>query len=256
VTLTDLACRVLTTADPTQKIALTKQAAAIWRGGGVEIGSAKPPQRPARPARPELKRAGEMPKRSTGPKGRLALVHALAHIELNAVDLAWDIIARFVGENMPRGFFDDWVDVAVEEAEHTAELLRRLGELGMAYGDLPAHDGLWEAADITADDLLARLALIPLTLEARGLDTTPMTCVKLRGNSDEATAVVLDQIFTDEIKHLAIGIRWFEFGCARRKLEPHAHYKALLTERFTGSLKPPFNMEARTEAGMSADYLT
>jgi uncharacterized ferritin-like protein (DUF455 family) len=256
VSLTELACGVLNAAEPAQKIALTFEAAKAWRGGGLEVGATRPPQRPARPAKPELKRAGEMPKRSTGPKGRMALVHALAHIELNAVDLAWDIIARFAGENLPRGFFDDWIDVAAEEAEHTRDLMTRLGELGLNYGDLPAHDGLWEAAEITADDLLARLALIPLTLEARGLDTTPATCVKLRGNGDEGTAKVLDRIFADEIKHLAIGIRWFEYECARRKLAPHAHYRTLLAERFTGSLKPPFNMEARGKAGMSAAYLS
>lgn len=196
-----------------------------------------------------------MPKRSTGPKGRVALVHALAHIELNAVDLAWDIIARFASTDLPRAFFDDWVNVAQEEAEHYRELARRLTELGISYGDLPAHDGLWEAATLTADDLLARLALIPMTLEARGLDTTPMTCVKLRGNNDEATALILDRIYTDEIKHLEVGVRWFEFECLRRGLAPPAHYKALLNARFTGTLKPPFNMEARNQAGMGQNYL-
>jgi uncharacterized ferritin-like protein (DUF455 family) len=196
-----------------------------------------------------------MPKRSTGPKGRVALVHALAHIELNAIDLAWDIIARFADQNLPRAFHDDWVTVAVEEAEHYRDLAARLVEFGIRYGDMPAHDGLWESADLTADDLLARLAIIPLTHEARGLDTTPMTCVKLRGNNDEATAAILDRTFSDEINHLRIGIRWFEFECARRKLEPTTHYKALLDARFTGTLKPPFNMDARAQAGMTELYL-
>jgi uncharacterized ferritin-like protein (DUF455 family) len=196
-----------------------------------------------------------MPKRSTGPKGRVALVHALAHIELNAIDLAWDMIARFADRDLPRAFFDDWVDVAHEEAEHYQALAQRLTEFGIAYGDLPAHDGLWESADLTSDDLLARLALIPMTHEARGLDTTPMTCVKLRGNNDEATALILDRTFTDEIKHLAIGVRWFEFQCARQNLSPHAHYQALLSARFTGTLKPPFNMNARNQAGMGESYL-
>lgn len=196
-----------------------------------------------------------MPKRSTGPKGRVALVHALAHIELNAVDLAWDIIARFAGADLPRKFFGDWVDVAEEEAEHYRDLAQRLTGLGISYGDLPAHDGLWEAATLTADDLLARLALIPMTLEARGLDTTPMTCVKLRGNNDEATALILDRIYTDEIKHLEIGVRWFEFECARQGHSPHTHYKALVDARFTGTLKPPFNMEARNMARMGQVYL-
>lgn len=251
-----MAGAVLKCTDPAGKVALTFEAAQRWRRGGVDVGTACPPDRPARPEKPELKRAGDMPKRSTGPKGRIALVHALAHIELNAVDLAWDIIARFADQDLPRAFFDDWVEVAEEEARHYRDLAQRLETLGISYGDLPAHDGLWEAAVLTADDLLARLALIPMTLEARGLDTTPQTCVKLRGNGDEETAKILDVIFADEIKHLAIGVRWFEFECTRRNLDPIAHYKKMLAERFTGSLKPPFNMDARGQAGMKADYVT
>jgi uncharacterized ferritin-like protein (DUF455 family) len=251
--LTDAACAVLNSAD--DKVALTFEAAETWRAGTLAVGSAQPPDRPARPAKPVLARPGDMPKRSTGPKGKLALVHSLAHIELNAIDLAWDIIARFAGQDLPKGFFDDWVDVAVEEAEHYRDLAERLTELGMTYGDLPAHDGLWEACQVTADDLLARLALIPMTLEARGLDTTPQTCVKLRGNGDEGTAKILDTIFTDEIKHLKIGVRWFEFECGRRGLQPQAHYRKMLDERFTGTLKPPFNMPARLAANMTEDYL-
>jgi uncharacterized ferritin-like protein (DUF455 family) len=251
--LTEAACAVLNSAE--EKVALTFEAANAWRAGGLPIGNTVPPARPARPAKPALARPGDMPKRSTGPKGRIALVHALAHIELNAIDLAWDIIARFAGDDLPTAFFDDWVDVAYEEAEHYRDLAARLVELGATYGDLPAHDGLWEACQITADDLLARLAIIPMTLEARGLDTTPQTCVKLRGNGDEDTARILDTIFTDEIKHLKIGVRWFEFECQRRGLEPHAQYKDLLDARFTGTLKPPFNMPARLEADMGENYL-
>jgi len=254
-TLTTLACGVLNCADPAAKVALTYAAAAAWRAGGLEIGTAQPPIRPARPAKPDLMAASHMPKRSTGPKGRVALVHALAHIELNAIDLAWDILARFANRDLPRAFFDDWVDVAHEEAEHYEALAQRLNEFGVSYGDLPAHDSLWESSELTADDLLARLALIPMTLEARGLDTTPLTCAKLRGNNDEPTALILDRIFNDEIKHLAIGVRWFEFDCARRNLAPHAHFEAVLKERFTGTLRPPFNMEARNQAGMAQGYL-
>jgi uncharacterized ferritin-like protein (DUF455 family) len=253
--LTALACAVLACPDPAGKIERTFASAAAWRAGGLPVGTAPPPIRPARPDRPLLLPASHMPKRSTGPKGRIALVHALAHIELNAIDLAWDIIARFAGGELPRAFYDDWVGVAVEEAEHTRELMARLVELGGAYGALPAHDSLWEAARITADDLLARLALIPLTLEARGLDTTPQTCAKLRGNGDEATAALLDRIYADEIKHLAVGIRWFEHECARRGVVPAAHYRSLLAERFTGTLKPPFNLAARAQAGMTPAYL-
>jgi uncharacterized ferritin-like protein (DUF455 family) len=195
-----------------------------------------------------------MPRRSYGPKGRIALVHALAHIELNAVDLAWDIIARFTGADLPRRFYDDWVDIAVEEAEHYTALTGRLSHWGAAYGDHPAHGGLWEAAVLTADDLPARLALIPMTLEARGIDTTP-AAVKGFGPSDPETAAVLERIYRDEIKHLAVGVRWFEFLCERAQREPRRAYADILRERFTGRLKPPFNLPARAEAGMDESYL-
>jgi uncharacterized ferritin-like protein (DUF455 family) len=254
--LTAAAVGVLACPAPLEKVRMTLAAAEAWRSGRWAVGHARPPARPARPEKPDLRPASHMPKRSTGPKGKLALVHALAHIELNAVDLAWDIIARFADRALPRAFFDDWLGVAQEEAEHYSDLASRLTELGIAYGDLPAHDGLWEAAALTADDITARLALIPLTLEARGLDTTPQTCAKLRGNGDETTAALLDRIFTDEIKHLAVGLRWFEFECARRDLEPRAHYHALLRARFTGTLKPPFNLDARQQAGMDLGYLS
>jgi uncharacterized ferritin-like protein (DUF455 family) len=195
-----------------------------------------------------------MPKRSTGPKGRIALVHALAHIEFNAIDLAWDLIARF-GADMPRAFLDDWVEIADEEARHYALLAGRLTAWGAAYGDLPAHDGLWQAAMLTADDLAARLVLIPLTLEARGVDVTPQTVARFRKTGDEETAQVLDIIYADEIKHLAAGIKWFEFACAQTGGDPHESYRRILGTRFTGTLKGPFNLPARAAAGMGADYL-
>src|SRR5882672_7466596 len=164
-TLMDLAVAVLATADPQGKVDRTAEAAALWARGGMEHGCADPLERPARPERPELLSPGAMPKRSTGPKGRIALIHALAHIEFNAIDLAWDIIVRF-GSRMPHAFLDDWVTIAAEEARHFAMLAKRLSDWGAAYGDLPAHDSLWEAAQLTEDDLAARLVLVPLTLEA------------------------------------------------------------------------------------------
>lgn len=245
---------ILSTADPDVKVSETIAAAKAWRSGALDVGQCAPPDRPARPARPELLQPREMPRRSTGPKGRLAMVHALAHIELNAVDLAWDIIARF-GSDMPRAFHDDWVDVALEEAEHYAALAARLVELDATYGDLPAHDGLWGAAMRSADDLAARLALIPMTLEARGLDTTPQTTERLRAAGDAATAAILDVIYADEIKHLAIGVRWFEFLCVQTQQNPHSRYVETINARFPGGLKPPFNMDARRAAGMSEAYL-
>jgi uncharacterized ferritin-like protein (DUF455 family) len=254
-TLCSLAAEVLNTANPDTKVAKTAAAVAAWRQGALEIGRAGAPDRPARPAKPELLPPRHMPRRSTGPKGLTALVHALAHIELNAVDLAWDIIVRFTSDDLPRAFYDDWVGVADEEAEHYAALAARLKELGATYGDLPAHDGLWGAAVKTADDLAARLVLIPMTLEARGLDTTPETTKKLRQTGDEATSAILDVIYADEIKHLAVGVRWFEFLCNARACDPYAAYRDILNARFPGGLKAPFNMEAREQAGMGEEYL-
>lgn len=256
LTLTDAALRVLGEPDPAGKGRLTFAFAQAWRTGEItDVGEASTPPRPARPPKPQLISPGDMPKRSTGggPR-RLALLHAIAHIELNAIDLAWDIIARFTAPDLPRAFYDDWVLVAEDEARHFEMLVQRLRELGSDYGDLPAHDGLWEAAEKTSDTLLARLALVPLVLEARGLDTTPPTVAKLRSNGDEATAALLDEIAEDEISHVAAGIRWFEHGCAQRGLEPIATYKALVAERFRGQIKPPFNLEARDRAKFARAY--
>ncbi|MSO73260.1 MAG: ferritin-like domain-containing protein [Rhodospirillaceae bacterium] len=254
-TLSGRAVEVLATAEPDAKVAMTAAAASAWRRGDLVLGHALPPNRPARPARPVLLEPRAMPRRSTGPKGRIALIHALAHIELNAIDLAWDIIARFATADLPRAFCDDWVGVAAEEAEHYALLAARLGGLDVAYGNLPAHDGLWGAAMRTADDLAARLALIPMTLEARGLDTTPPMIERLRASGDDETADILKVIYTDEIKHLAVGVRWFEFLCRNDGNDPEAAYREVIEARFPGGLRPPFNLEARGEAGMGEGYL-
>ena len=157
--------------------------------------------------------------------GRIALLHALAHIELNAIDLSWDIVARFAGwseagRRLPKAFFDDWVGVADDEARHHAMLEARLNRLGASYGDLPAHDGLWQASMATAHDLAARLALVPLVLEARGLDVTPAMIESLRRHGDDDSADALQIIHDDEIGHVAAGKRWFDFVCAARRLEP------------------------------------
>jgi uncharacterized ferritin-like protein (DUF455 family) len=218
------------------------------------VGFVEPPSRPARPARPQLLPARDMPKRRSGGShaGRVALLHALAHIELNAIDLAWDIIARFAGDDLPRSFCDDWVTVAAEEAEHFALLSSRLGDFGAAYGDLPAHDGLWEAAEGTAHDLLARLAIVPLVLEARGLDVTPDMITRLDRLGDAASAAILRRIYEDEISHVAAGRRWFDFVCGRRNADPVATFHALVRRHFRGGLKRPFNEAARRAAGFAA----
>ena len=247
---------VILESEPSAKVALTRLFAAAWQCGDIaSVGGTPLPDRPARPAAPELRPPRDMPKRNpSGEAGRVAFLHAIAHIELNAIDLAWDIVGRFTAEDLPRAFYDDWVIVAKDEAEHFDLLSRRLVELGAAYGDLPAHDGLWEAATSTADDLLARLALVPMVLEARGLDTTPTAVRRLRDAGDAASADILETIGVEEIPHVAAGVRWFEYLCARRSLEPVATFRRLVDEHFRGTLKPPFNDDARAEAGFSPNY--
>jgi uncharacterized ferritin-like protein (DUF455 family) len=256
-TLSDAACRALATAEAVDKADAAKAMAAAWRAGALnEIGHTAPPDRPARPARPELRPPREMPKRGRGGsmRARVALLHALAHIELNAIDLACDLLARFPDENMPRGFHDDWVRVADEEAMHFILLAARLKDLGAAYGDLPAHDGLWEAAQDTRGDILARIAVVPLVLEARGLDVTPTMIASLRRAGDDASAAVLERIYDDEIGHVATGRRWFDWLCARRKLDPAETWQALVRRHFRGALKPPFNAPGREAAGLPEGF--
>ena len=255
--LAERAAVILATAEPPAKAALARQVAAAWRAGEIaEVGSTQPPARPARPERPLLKRPGEVPRRkiNRGKAGRGALLHALAHIELNAVDLAADIIARFAGPDLPRAFYDDWLKVADEEGKHYLLLAERLAALDLAYGDLPAHDGLWQAAEETAQDLLARLAVVPLVLEARGLDVTPAMIVKLQAAEDHASAAMLQMIYDEEIGHVAIGKRWFDYLCAQRGLSPPETWQNLVRRHFKGRLKPPFNDAARREAGFPADF--
>jgi len=222
----------------------------------MALGRAVPPPRPARPGRPLLRPPKDMPKRRAFGSwaGRIALVHALAHIELNAIDLGWDLVARSSAEDLPRAFFDDWVGVAAEEARHFALLAGRLADFGVAYGDLPAHDGLWEAAAATADDLLARLAVVPLVLEARGLDVTPEMAARLERIGDVQTAAILQRIYRDEIGHVAVGLRWFEHLCRTCRLDPETVFHERVRRYFKGHLRPPFNHEARTAAGFPTRY--
>ena len=256
-TLAGAALSILDQPDPATKVRRSRAIANDWRAGRIsEVGSAAPPDKPARPDRPQIAAPGKVKRRriNRGREGRVALLHALAHIELNAIDLAWDIIARFSGEELPRDFFDDWVTVAAEEATHFQLLSERLAELGGAYGDLPAHAGLWEAAEKTAGDLLARIAIVPLVLEARGLDVTPGMIEKLRTAEDEASAGVLEIIYRDEIGHVAIGRRWFGWLCQERGLDPIETWQALVKAHFKGGLKPPFNEDGRSEAGFPPEF--
>lgn len=256
-TLTDAACAVLLAPTPAAKVALSYEFAAAWREGSLpSISAAKPPDRPARPERPLLIAPREMPRRrrAGSAASRVALLHAVAHIELNAIDLAWDLVARFGRADLPRAFFDDWVEVAAEEAKHHALVAARLAELGGFYGELPAHDGLWQAAAAAAHDLLARLAVVPLVLEARGLDVTPGMIARLERGGDRASAAVLEVLYHDEIGHVAAGRRWFEWECARRGIAPLAAYRDLVRRHYGGALKPPFNRAARDQAGLDAKF--
>jgi len=256
-TLTEAACAVLNSPAPAEKVVLSHRYAAAWRDGGLgAIGSARPPERPARLAKPALKDPRDMPRRRGAGSlaNRIALLHAVAHIELNAIDLAWDLIARFAAPDLPRAFFDDWVAVASQEATHHALVSARLAALGSAYGDLPAHDGLWQAAQGTAHDLLARLAIVPLVLEARGLDVTPEMIEKLRRQEDAASVAALETIYREEVEHVAAGERWFRFECARRGLDPVETYRELVRRYHRGGLKPPFNRAARDKAGFAAAF--
>ena len=254
--LLSLSLAVLNTADPAAKTTATRRMAQCWQQRSVPRGDGffAPPS-PARPERPAVMAPRHMPKRTyAGEAGRLALVHALAHIEFNAIDLACDIMCRPWGVDLPDAFYDDWVQVALDEADHFDALNGILQHWGAEYGDLPAHDGLWQSADKTTGDLLARLAVVPLTLEARGLDTTPNGIAKLRRHRHDAVADALEIIYRDEIRHVAAGFRWFTHVCALRGLAPVPHYHRMLQQFFPGQQKPPFNHQARAEAGLSPDW--
>ncbi len=213
------------------------------------------PDSPARPDQPELLPPNLMPKRGRGgsERARIAMLHALAHIEFVAIDLAVDLVGRF-GAEFPREFVDDWLSVGAEEAMHFALLDRRLCQLGSCYGALPAHGGLWEAASETAHDALARLAIVPMVLEARALDITPSTIEKFAANGDATSARMLERIMTDEIRHVAFGTKWFCHETSRRGLNAPYHYQSLVKRHFRGTLKPPFNDSARDQAGLTREY--
>lgn len=244
------------TADPAAKTQASLDAARAWRCGAIAaVGDTLPPDRPARPERPLLHPPAAMPRRRLGGRqGRVAMLHAIAHIELNAIDLAWDLIGRCVGLDLPRAFFDDWVSVAHDEARHFRALSDRLDQLDACYGDLPAHDGLWEAAERTRDDPLARLAIVPLVLEARGLDVTPPMIERLERAGDPESAAILQMIYTEEIGHVAAGMRWFQHMCRLRNLAPRQAWQQLVARYFAGQLKPPFNRDARDQAGFPVEF--
>jgi uncharacterized ferritin-like protein (DUF455 family) len=246
---------VLTAADPLAKVKAARAAARDWRLGRLDHRfDVELPDRPARPDRPELLPPNRMPKRGKGSAhGRIALIHALAHIEFAAIDLAFDAVGRF-GDRFPRGFTDDWMQVGADEAMHFALLDRRLRQLGSYYGAMPAHDGLWDAAAETAHDPLARLAVVPMVLEARGLDVTPATRDRFQAAGDSATASILNRILNDEIRHVGVGTRWFESACVQDRCDPATTWHHLVRTHFRGLIKAPFNDSARETAGLTRDY--
>ena len=246
---------VLETADPATKVKRARAAARGWRRGDFSsVDGSAMPDRPARPAEPELLAPNHMPRRGKGSlHGRIALLHALAHIEFVAIDLAFDMAGRF-GAGFAPEFTTDWLAVGADEAMHFALIDRRLRALGSRYGALPAHDGLWEAAIETAADPLARLAIVPMVLEARGLDVTPAMIARADAAGDSATAAILRRILADEIRHVGMGTKWFESGCAALGIAPQDYWKNLLSRHFRGELKPPFNDSARQAAGLTRDY--
>jgi len=257
--LVTAAHQIVSTPDLDRKVQLALQASRLWRERRLALGPASTapimPDRPGRPPRPQLLPPRAMARRSAfDRKGRVALLHSLAHIELNAVDMTWDLIGRFAHAPLPRAYLDDFVRVGCEEARHFQLLCGRLAELGAAYGDLPAHDGLWQAAQATGESLLARLAVVPLVLEARGLDVSPSIIEKLEAAGDGASAAILAVIYRDEKFHVACGARWFRHLCARDGLVPEATFHDLVRRHFRGPVKPPFNDRARAEAGLTPGF--
>ena len=259
-TLAEMAVEVLGTADGRAKAALSRSHAALWRaareaGTPLPLGRAAPPDFPARPARPELLPPRDVPKRKPGTEaGRIALLHAVAHIELNAVDLHWDIIARFTDVPMPMGFYDDWVKAGDEEAKHFNLVSDCLEAMGSHYGALAAHAGMWRAAEETAGDLMARLAIVPMVLEARGLDVTPGMIEIFRVAKADGAVAALETIYAEEVGHVAYGSKWFHFLCGREDRDPKEVFHALVRRYFPGGPKPPFNEEKRAEAGIPPDF--
>ena len=260
MTLSEMAVDVLTTPDGLLKTAKSLQHAQRWQkrkenNEQIDIGTSPPPLQPARPKRPELLSSHDVPKRKPGTnEGRIALLHAVAHIELNAVDLHWDIIARFSDVAMPIGFYDDWVKAAAEESKHFKLVSECLNRLDSFYGALPAHAGMWRAAEDTVGDLLARLAVVPLVLEARGLDVTPNMIDIFKRAKDTGAVEALETIYAEEVGHVAYGAKWFNFLCGRNNQDPKKVFHYLVGTYFKGALKPPFNEEKRADAGIPPDF--
>ncbi len=251
--LFDAAKTCLDARDPDRKLALTEEAAGDWAEGRLSLdddGRVEPIGEAGRPERPLLVPPRELVSRGLGTwEGRAALIHAVAHIEFNAVNLAWDAVYRFRG--LPKAYYADWVRVAREEARHFGLMRGRLQALGRDYGDFPAHRGLWDAARRTASDPLLRMALVPRVFEARGLDVTPGMIERVRAAGDEATAHCLETILREEVGHVEAGSRWLRHLCAERRLDAEDTYMALVEGNVRGVIRCPLNREARRSAGFA-----
>jgi uncharacterized ferritin-like protein (DUF455 family) len=245
---------VLCERDVRSKVMNARKVARDWRLGRLAFAfDVAMPEAPGRPDAPELLLPARMPKRGKGSEhGRVALWHALAHIEFVAIDLALDMAGRF-GAGMGEAFVSDFLSVAADEAMHFALLDRHLRAHGSHYGALPAHDGLWSAADDTRHDVAARLAVVPMVLEARGLDVTPAAIDRVRAAGDERGARILERILDDEIRHVRFGANHFDAAAKRLGEEPGNLWKSLVFRYFRGNLKPPFNDSARLMAGLSRE---
>lgn len=245
-------------ADPSTKCRMTAVLRGRWRAGRLAVCEGAPAPMevpvPGRPERPQLVNPLDVPRRKlTTALGQAALVHAIAHIEFNAINLALDAVYRFRG--LPARYYGDWLQVGAEEAQHFLMLRGRLSDLGHAYGDFDAHNGLWEMAVKTANDPLLRMALVPRVLEARGLDVTPGMMERLDAAGDRETVEILRVILREEVAHVAVGSRWFRYLCDQRGLEPDATFHALITEHMAGRIRPPFHEAARREAGFTDDEM-
>lgn len=256
-TVHDAAHACLMESDPGRKAICVRQLQQGFASGALAIepsGHGEPVPDPGRPARPELVERKHLAQRSVKElEGRLALAHALAHIEFNAINIGLDATYRFRG--LPEGFYADWIRVAVEEASHFELLRAYLNDQGRDYGDYAAHDGLWEMVRRTDDDPMIRMALVPRVLEARGLDVTPGMQVRLRAVGDERLVGILDVIYREEIGHVEIGTRWFRHLCAERSLDPRATFRDLLSEYMAGRIRGPYDELGRMHAGFTAEEM-
>ncbi|XP_059450242.1 uncharacterized protein LOC132181168 [Corylus avellana] len=255
--LAELGALVLSTGDPLTKSRLSHLAYSRWRREKLPLGVVSdPPSRPARPPKPELVSPKEIPApKNSGLPLNAYMLHNLAHVELNAIDLAWDTVVRFspFSEILGEGFFADFAHVADDESRHFAWCSQRLSELGFKYGDMPAHNLLWRECEKSSDNVAARLAVIPLVQEARGLDAGPRLVQKLIGFGDLRTSNVVARIADEEVAHVAVGVHWFVSVCQKMDRAPCSTFKDLLNE-YNVELKGPFNYSARDEAGLPLDW--